>query len=500
MKKSVHIADGQVGERSDYFLTSLVDFCVDSVNTCLSRDADTLCVPVGLTFLSALLLLLSCLLFVVQRCKIRGENPGETAVFFYCFIGNLCSTTGAILSRQLHIQILMGAFAAAVDFVNCILWCFPVFLCWNSKAEKRLRMMKRRRRQHLLAVCVLMVVAGGFLKSRVSHASALQPVKGRTLLHVVLQVSSWSSSMDNTEILGYLLGLLSFVIACTSRIPALCRVCNGHKVTHTAIFSGLLCSLAGALYTTAILLCDTQFRFLMRAMPWLLSSAGCVTLDLLIVITHWCKRGSSKKAMRLFPDTERLLGGSRRPAKNNTAMKRQTKEQIPSSAQTKIKNLQKMREVGQYMDVSSQPARKVSKESVVTLRSLFDRNSSLHAVILQILDVLSFLKMPLEKETSDVGSEPLSRRVGWIRADGFCSTDTSCDSSPVSSDLEWDFEAANAHWSKATAKQQEGDEFPLQEWPKNPEPFNICARSPSGLAQKALSGTEECGSVVSLAK
>lgn len=62
MKKSAHIADGQVGERSDYFLNSLVDFCVDSVNTCLSRDADTLCVPVGLTFLSALLLLLSCLL------------------------------------------------------------------------------------------------------------------------------------------------------------------------------------------------------------------------------------------------------------------------------------------------------------------------------------------------------------------------------------------------------------------------------------------------------
>ncbi|XP_004562011.1 transmembrane protein 44 isoform X1 [Maylandia zebra] len=465
MKKSAHIADGQVGERSDYFLTSLVDFCVDSVNTCLSRDADTLCVPVGLTFLSALLLLLSCLLFVYQRCKIRGENPGETAVFFYCFIGNLCSTTGAILSRQLHIQILMGAFAAAVDFVNCILWCFPVFLCWNSKAEKRLRMMKRRRRQHLLAVCVLMVVAGGFLKSRVSHTSALQPVKGRTLLHVVLQVSSWSSSMDNTEIVGYLLGLLSFVIACTSRIPKLCRVCNGHKVTHTAIFSGLLCSLAGALYTAAILLCDTQFRFLMRAMPWLLSSAGCVTLDLLIVITHWCKRGSSKKAMRLFADTERLLGGSRRPAKNNTAMKRQTKEQIPSSAQTKIKNLQKMREVGQYMDVNSQPARK-----------------------------------KVTSPRGDVGSEPPSRRVGAIRADGFCSTDTSCDSSPVSSDLEWDFEAANTHWSKATAKQQEGDEFPLQEWPTNPEPFNICARSPSGLAQKALSGTEECGSVVSLAK
>ncbi|XP_030583953.1 transmembrane protein 44 isoform X2 [Archocentrus centrarchus] len=448
MKTSALIAGDHIGESPDNFLTSLVVFCVDSFNICLSRDADKLCVPVGLTFLSALLLLLSCVLFVCQRCKIRGENPGETVVFFYCFLGNLCSTTGAILSRQLHIQILMGAVAAAVDFVNCILWCFPVLLYWNSKAEKRLRMIKRRRRQHLLAVCVLMVVAGGFLKSRVSHTSALRPVKERRLLHVLLQISSWSPSMDNTEIVGYLLGLLAFVIACTARIPALFRVCNGHKLTHTAIFSGLLCSLAGALYTAAILFYGTQFGFLMRVMPWLLSSTGCVTLDLLVSLYN----------------TEHLLGGSGLPAKNNTAMKRQTKQQIPSPAQTKTKNIQKMTELGQYMDVSSQP---VGKEVALSKREM--RN------------------------------EPLSRRTGVIRADSVCSTDTSCDSSLVSSDLEWDFEAANAQWTKPTAKQQAGDEFPLQEWPVNPEPFNICTRSSTRLAQQALCGTEHGGCTVSLA-
>ncbi|XP_030583955.1 transmembrane protein 44 isoform X4 [Archocentrus centrarchus] len=414
MKTSALIAGDHIGESPDNFLTSLVVFCVDSFNICLSRDADKLCVPVGLTFLSALLLLLSCVLFVCQRCKIRGENPGETVVFFYCFLGNLCSTTGAILSRQLHIQILMGAVAAAVDFVNCILWCFPVLLYWNSKAEKRLRMIKRRRRQHLLAVCVLMVVAGGFLKSRVSHTSALRPVKERRLLHVLLQISSWSPSMDNTEIVGYLLGLLAFVIACTARIPALFRV----------------------------------FGFLMRVMPWLLSSTGCVTLDLLVSLYN----------------TEHLLGGSGLPAKNNTAMKRQTKQQIPSPAQTKTKNIQKMTELGQYMDVSSQP---VGKEVALSKREM--RN------------------------------EPLSRRTGVIRADSVCSTDTSCDSSLVSSDLEWDFEAANAQWTKPTAKQQAGDEFPLQEWPVNPEPFNICTRSSTRLAQQALCGTEHGGCTVSLA-
>lgn len=50
--------------------------------------------------------------------------------------------------------------------------------------------MRRRRRQHLLAVCVLMVVAGGFLKSTVTHHPAERRLSGRGLLHVTLQVST----------------------------------------------------------------------------------------------------------------------------------------------------------------------------------------------------------------------------------------------------------------------------------------------------------------------
>lgn len=105
-------------------------------------------------------------------------------VFKYCHP----ATVGPIIREALQITTQMNR--GPIEMLsNCDrpLWC--------SLSEKRLRMMKRRRRQHLLAVCVLMVVAGGFLKSRVSHTSALQPVKGRTLLHVVLRVSSWSSSM-----------------------------------------------------------------------------------------------------------------------------------------------------------------------------------------------------------------------------------------------------------------------------------------------------------------
>ncbi|XP_032381760.1 transmembrane protein 44 isoform X1 [Etheostoma spectabile] len=428
---------------------SLVEFCVDSVATCSSHGADKLCVPIGLSFLSALLLLLSCFLLVYQRCTFRGGNAGDTITFLYSLLGNMCSTTGAILSRQLHIQVLMGAFAAAIDAVSFLACCFPVLLCWNSKAERRLRMMRGRRRQHLLAVCVLMVVAGGFLKSTVSQP-ADRPLSVRRLLHAALQ--------NNTEVLGYMLGLLSCVIACTSRFPALCRAYRGRMLTRTYMFSGLLCSLAGSLYAAAILLYDTQLAFLLRVMPWLLSAICCVVLDLLILVIFWWKRGSRQKLTTFSLDTESLLGGSAVPHEDNAVMKRQRKQQVLSSVRTKTENVQKMTEMGHYMDVSVQPAKKE-------------------------------VKLPKE----EVGDRPLNRTV---EVDSFCSSDYSCDSSQVSSDLEWDFEEAIAQWSEPTAK-QEVDEFPHQEWPTNPKPFNICTCAMFRLPQKTLSGTEEDESVFS---
>ncbi|XP_042339966.1 transmembrane protein 44 [Plectropomus leopardus] len=447
------------------FLFGLVEFCVHSVTTCFSHDANKLCVPIGLCFLSALFLLLSCFLLVYQRCTLRRENPGEASTFLYSLLGNMCSTVGAILSSQLHIQVLMGAFAATMDAVSFVSCCCHVLLCWNSKAEKRFRMKRGRRRQHLLAVCVLMVVAGGFLKSRVAHHPPDRPLSERRLLHTTLQ--------GNTEILGYILGLLSFVITCTSRFPTLCRACRGHMLTRAYMISGLLCSLSGALYAAAILLYDTQFEFLLRVLPWLLSAICCATLDLLILVIRWCKRGSRRQLTRFSPDSESLLGGSGilDGTEDNDVMKRQRKQQVKSSsAQTKIKNVQMMTEMGRYMDISVQPARKMC------------------------------LKEVMSKE--DMADLPLNKTMRVIRVNSFCSSDMSDDSSVVSSDLEWDFAEANASWRDPTAKQQEGDELPPQEWPTNPKPINICTCAIIRLPDKTLSSTKEAESLssASLAK
>ncbi|XP_028259740.1 transmembrane protein 44 [Parambassis ranga] len=444
-------------------LTDLLTFCVDSVNTCFSPDARKLCAPIVLALLSALLLLLACILTTHQRWKFRGEGRGHIIPVCYTFIGNLCSTIGAVLSRQLYIQVLMGAFAAALDVLHCVLCGFPLLLCWNSNAERRLRMMKKRRRQHLLAVCVLMVVAGGFLRSNVTPA-AYRPVSGRKLLHGPLQISRWGPLMDSTEILGYILGMLSFVIACTSRFPALLKTWRGQMLTQAYIVSALLCSLAGFFYTAAILLYDTHFGFLMRVLPWLLSSVGCVSLDLLIVVIHWCRRGHRRWSTRFSSDTAGLLGGSGISVEDNSVMKTHRKQEKLSSAQPKAKKVPKGAKMGHYMDVSVHPAREIS----------------------------------LKKELTLCKDEPLGMMVRLNGVDGFCSSDSSYDSSAVSSDLEWDCEAAKTPWNEA--KQQEGDAFPLQDWPKNPEPFNICLCSRPGLLQKPRFAAEEGDSSVSLAK
>ncbi|XP_056895256.1 transmembrane protein 44 isoform X1 [Takifugu flavidus] len=386
-----------VGGQAATVLSGLLEFCVFSVSTCLSRDAGQLCVSVGLGSLSALSLLLSFFLLVYERCRGRRENPEEITAFPYSLLGNLCGAVGAALAGLLHIQVLLGAFAAALDALHFICWCFHVFLCWNSKSERRRRMMRGRRRQHLLTVCTLTVLVG-FLRAGLPQLPVERPLGGRRLLHAALQ--------DKTEILGYSLGLLSFIIACTSRFPMILRTHRGHVLTPPRAFSRLLSSLAAALYAAAVLVYDRRLAFLLRVMPWVLAAVCGCALDLFILILHWLKRQNRLQLASFFTDGEE---SSDSEALTNAA------------AQTKAKSVQKLSELNPYMDVSIRPAREFNLQEVTS---------------------------GMKEEEGQI----LNRKVRVNRVGSFCSSDTSLDSS-VSSDLEWDFEEENTQWIKMTTTQ-----------------------------------------------
>uniref|UniRef100_A0A3Q1JQ75 Transmembrane protein 44 n=1 Tax=Anabas testudineus TaxID=64144 RepID=A0A3Q1JQ75_ANATE len=278
----------------------------------------------------------------------------------------------------------MSVFASAVDAVNFMSCCLPVFLCWKSKAGK---MMRKRRRQHLLAVCILLIIAGGFLKSRVSHYPADRPLIGRRLLQVFLR--------DNTEILGYVLGLISFVIACTSRFPALCGPHRRHMLTWAYTLSGLLCSGAGVLYTAALLLYGTEVLFLLRVMPWLLSAICCVTLDLLVFMYR-----ARQHPVSICSDTECLLGDPDIPTEGNASVEKRTKQNV-------------------------------SKPSALnTGNTLF----SLHKSVMVLCSQICLKEVTLSNQ--EVADQFPDRTVRVIRVNSYYSSDTSYDSSPFSSDLE----------------------------------------------------------------
>ncbi|XP_061681452.1 transmembrane protein 44 isoform X4 [Syngnathoides biaculeatus] len=296
----------------DWFPSTFLTFCTTSVPSCLtSSDRGLNCASIRLVSLSSVLLLLSCLYLTCQRCKRHGGHPGSILTSLYCFLGNVCGFTGAILSRQLHIQVLMAIVSAALDMLNVITCCIPQFFCRSLQEERRQRMIRRRRRSHLLAICFLTALTGGFLKSGILQISAPDGViQGRRLFSVPLQ--------DNTEVLGYVLGLLAFVITSTSRFPTLYKINKGKTLSRSHIFSGMLCSLAGSLYAAAILHYDTRVSFLFRAMPWLLSAVCGASLDLLTILLHWCRKATRQQPLRIFSEMENLLGDS---SKDNNVMK-----------------------------------------------------------------------------------------------------------------------------------------------------------------------------------
>lgn len=101
---------------------------------------------------------------------------------------------------------------------------------------------------------------------------------------------------------------------------------------------------------------------------------------------------------------------------------------VPGALSPKAQNVQKMAEMGHYMDVSVQPARKVSEESTGHNRSYKFMKRNLHHGFPQIC--LTEV-MPGE----EMEEQLLSGKARVIRHDRFCSSDTSFDSS-LSSDLE----------------------------------------------------------------
>ncbi|XP_016055614.1 PREDICTED: transmembrane protein 44 [Miniopterus natalensis] len=273
---------------------SFSDTCFGSPNLWLPYSVHTPVCPHRLLYL---------------RCTKKSRQDQSALCAACCLLASLCDAVGAILAKQLTIQVFTGAYLAAVDLVNFVFILFPV--CGPKfKSNSGQGSQERTRRQRLSASIFALTLTLSLgpcwaLWAAVPKASDLVQGPQRRLLGSLMQ--------DNTEMFGYLLGGITAFGSWASRIPRLSRICRGKTFPSIHLWARLLLALAGLLYASAIVAHDRRPEYLVRATPWFLTSLGCAALDLAIIFLSWVMKSRLRRALGFAseagesPDTQALL-------------------------------------------------------------------------------------------------------------------------------------------------------------------------------------------------
>eukprot|EP00074_Homo_sapiens_P064123 XP_011511620.1 transmembrane protein 44 isoform X1 [Homo sapiens] len=408
-----------------------------------------------------------CWRLLYLRCAQKPRQDQSALCAACCLLTSLCDTVGALLARQLTIQVFTGAYLAAIDLVNFMFILFPV--CgskFKSNSDREARERKRRRQLRASVFALALPLSLGpcwALWVAVPKASATIRGPQRRLLASLLQ--------ENTEILGYLLGSVAAFGSWASRIPPLSRIappptlgittqheiwrgqmskpsqspsrspsghwraaaqrqvlgtemCRGKTFPSIHLWTRLLSALAGLLYASAIVAHDQHPEYLLRATPWFLTSLGRAALDLAIIFLSCVMKSKMRQALgfakeaRESPDTQALLTCAEKEEENQENL-----DWVPLTTLSHCKSLRTMTAISRYMELTIEPVQQAG---------------------------CSATRLPGDGQTSagdaSLQDPPSYPPVQVIRAR--VSSGSSSEVSSINSDLEWDPEDVNLEGSK----------------------------------------------------
>uniref|UniRef100_A0A2K6P323 Transmembrane protein 44 n=1 Tax=Rhinopithecus roxellana TaxID=61622 RepID=A0A2K6P323_RHIRO len=351
----------------------------DYLDRCFARHR--VCISFGLWICASSCWIAAHALLLYLRCAKKSRQDQSALCAACCLLTSLCDTVGAVLARQLTIQVFTGAYLAAVDLVNFMFILFPV--CGskfksNSDWEARERKRRRQLRASVFALALPLSLGPCWaLWVAVPKASATIRGPQRRLLASLLQ--------ENTEILGYLLGSMAAFGSWASQIPPLSRIvrlgwgwdcgshgrsqgtwerperCRGKTFPSIHLWTRLLSALAGLLYASAIVAHDRQPEYLLRATPWFLTSLGRAALDLAIIFLSCVMKSKMRQALgfatesRESPDTQALLTCAEKEEENP-----ENSDWVPITTLSHCKSLRTMTAISRYMELTIEPVQQVS--------------------------------------------------------------------------------------------------------------------------------------------
>nr|XP_034371715.1 transmembrane protein 44 isoform X3 [Arvicanthis niloticus] len=343
----------------------------DYLERCFARRR--VCISFGLWICAACCWIAAHTLILYLRCTKKCVKDQSTLYAAFCLLTSLCDTVGAILARQLTIQVFTGAYLAVVDFMNFMFILFPV--CGSkSKSKSGQSSRERRRRRHLRVSVFALVLPlslgpGWAIWTTIPKASA--PVRGpqRRLLGSLLQ--------ENPEVFGYLLGAIAAFGSWASRIPPFSNICRGKSLSYIHLWTRFLSALAGLLYASAIVAHDRQPEYLLQATPWFLISLGRAALDLAIIFLSCVIKSRMSRAFgfatseaRESADTQALLTCAEKEEENQEARTEdKNSDWVPLTSLSHCKPLRTMTAISRYMELTIEPAQQVIQARVASSSS-----------------------------------------------------------------------------------------------------------------------------------
>ncbi|XP_039622070.1 transmembrane protein 44 isoform X2 [Polypterus senegalus] len=400
---------------------------------------EKVCVSFALWIAAAVLWIVADSLLLFQLLRTKGKHYSISVhCIVYGFIGNLSNTVGALLANQLTIQIFTGMYMAAADLVNFIFFFFP-FCKWKSARQgsgKKRRNSRKRNSLLLLFLLPLSVGSGYWTWQSISRPNVLQTKDSRRrLLSTFLQ--------ENTDVIGYALGLVALTISWTSKCPDIQKMYNGKKFSYTQVWSQIFKILASVIYASAILCHDKQTDYILKALPWILNSLGTAAIDNTILLLNYLRvtkvahhigldqvlaeeQDTQVLLSPVYQDMEEIEEEIQLEATGKTKS-----EWVPLTTIPNNRYLQKMAEIGHYMDLSIQTVQEISFGMIRLQREgRYSPSECFYSV-----DNSKTLEPPSYPPLKVINVE-LSSSVA------------SSDVISLNSELEWDFEDMDQNWNK----------------------------------------------------
>ncbi|XP_075056683.1 transmembrane protein 44 [Mixophyes fleayi] len=405
---------------------------LDYLVTCFADEK--ICVSFGLWLLSCLFWLTSSSLQFYLRCKRKSKH--EESVFWnvYGFFGSMCNTIGALLSKQLTIQVITGAYMALSDVIHFILTLFPVCNSrYRVRSSHRNSRTRRQLKPILSALSLSVFISLGFYSLVVNDPPfpEVRHSPRRRLLGTALQ--------ESTDVVGFTLGIIAVLVSWTERIPIITKVCKGMVFPVLQVWAILFSALASMMYAAAIMSHDRRPEYFVKAIPWFLISMGAAALDLSLLFLSYIMRHKLLQQMGLVMDVtinpescELLVGEEEEMWESNGSHAPTEKSQNSSWAPLNMvpnRCLSNKATLGRYVRLSIE---QVQEDGLGAVRLPGDGQTNPGTIYNK--EPLCYLDLPVYPPTRVTHSTS--------------SPSSSSDISSNTTDLEWDFEDLDQKWNK----------------------------------------------------